>query len=130
MSWTKAIAIVAVALGAWQGIQLATHRSGSLASVGSRFSTGASTEELAQLASTVKPDDVLIYTTTECPYCAETKSWMAQYGFPFTECDATKNARCERELESLGADGVPYLIVRGKHLKEGFDSDAFVAALR
>lgn len=36
---------------------------------------------------------------------------------------------CEGDLESLGS-GVPYLIVRGHHMKDGFDSDEFIAALR
>jgi len=129
ISWTKAVLIVAVAFGAWQGIQIAMHRSGNLTSVGGIFDGQASAAELTQLASTVKPGDVLIYTTTDCPYCAETKSWMREYGFPFVECGAQKSAKCESELKSISADGVPYLIVRGKHLKEGFDSDEFVAAL-
>jgi hypothetical protein len=34
-----------------------------------------------------------------------------------------------REFNSYGADGTPFLIVRGHQMKDGFDSDEFIAAL-
>lgn len=90
----------------------------------------ASTAELRQLANSVKPEEVVIYTTTHCPYCAEAKAWMTQYGFAYTECDTDVSATCAAALSALGGNGVPYLVVRGRHLREGFDSDEFIAALR
>lgn len=86
-------------------------------------------DELARLAANAHTEDVLIYTTTDCPYCAQAKAWMTQYGFKFTECDAQVREDCARELAELSS-GVPYLIVRGHHMKDGFDSDEFIAALQ
>lgn len=86
--------------------------------------------ELVALATTVKPGDVVMYSTTECTYCAQAKSWLNQYGFPFTECNMSVSADCEREFRSFGANGTPYLIVRGQHMKDGFDSDEFIALLK
>ena len=86
-------------------------------------------DELARLAANARTEDVLIYTTTDCPYCAQAKAWMNQYGFKFTECDAQVREDCARELAELSS-GVPYLIVRGHHMKDGFDSDEFIAALQ
>jgi glutaredoxin len=32
--------------------------------------------------------------------------------------------------KNLGSTGVPYLIVKGHHMKGGFDSDEFLVAMR
>ena len=127
MSFGKGLLIAAAVFGVWQGIR--SHHSGP-ASIGASISGDVSEQELRQLSSAVKSDDVLIYTTTECPYCAQAKAWMTQYGFHYRECDAQVSNACAAELERLGGVGVPYLIVRGHHMKDGFDSDEFVAALR
>ncbi|WP_198118000.1 hypothetical protein [Massilia rhizosphaerae] len=37
--------------------------------------------------------------------------------------------QCVREFNRYGADGTPFLIVRGHQMKDGFDSDEFIAAL-
>ncbi len=97
----------------------------------SRYSKSSdiSAEGLAQLAATVKPGDVTMYSTTECQYCAQAKGWLNQYGFAFSECNMSVREECEREFKSFGANGTPYLVVRGHHMKDGFDSDEFVALL-
>lgn len=84
----------------------------------------------SELAASVKPSDVIIYTTPSCSYCAEAKAWLKVYGFAYTECDMSSSAKCESEFKRYGADGTPYLIVRGHHMKNGFDSDEFLAALQ
>jgi hypothetical protein len=42
--------------------------------------------------------------------------------------------RYEQEFRSHGAEGIPYLVVRRngrtRHMKDGFDSDEFLAALQ
>jgi len=89
--WEKWLVIAALAFGGWQLMQ--------------RLRTPQpSAEELAQLPSTVQPDDVLIYTTTDCQYCAQSKAWMKQHGFAFTECDAQVRADCARDLQALGSN--------------------------
>ncbi|UXY15226.1 glutaredoxin family protein [Chitiniphilus purpureus] len=89
--------------------------------------------QIRELAATVRPDEVVMYSTTECGYCAQAKSWLQQYGFAFTECNMSVEARCVREFGQYGATGTPYLVIRraGKehHMKDGFDSDEFLAAL-
>jgi glutaredoxin len=94
----------------------------------------ASAAELSALAASVKPGDVVMYSTTECPYCARAKSWLNQYGFAFTECNMSVSDLCQREFQSYGGVGTPYLVVhhggQTHHIKDGFDSDEFLAALR
>lgn len=130
MYLSRLFLIGALMIGAWQGHQIVKNRGEGIESVGVKLGNDVSEDELKQLAATVRQGDVVIYTTTGCPYCAQAKAWMTQYGFEFTECDAEVSATCAQELSTLDADGVPYLVVRGHHMKDGFDSDEFIAALR
>jgi glutaredoxin/rubredoxin len=88
-----------------------------------------STENLQALAETVQAEDIVIYTTTHCPYCAQAKSWLKKQGFAYTECNADTDSHCAGDMQSFGADGTPYLVVRGHHMKNGFDTDEFLAVL-
>lgn len=124
----KLILVAVIAVGVWMGIRAGHHP--GIGSIGASISGDVSEEELRHLASTVAKGDVVIYTTTECPYCAQAKAWMTEYGFAYTECDTEVSERCADEFERLRGNGVPYLVVRGHHMKDGFDSDEFVAALR
>lgn len=88
------------------------------------------TAELQALAATVAAEDVVMYTTTECVYCAQAKNWLHRYGFAYTECNMSIDRQCESEFMGHGGTGTPYLIVRGHHMSEGFDSEEFLVALQ
>ncbi|MFC7419703.1 glutaredoxin family protein [Iodobacter arcticus] len=94
-----------------------------------RFNTEYSSTKMSQLASAVNPGEVIMYSTTECFYCVEAKSWLNQNGFAFTECNMTIDPRCQQEFNAYGAIGTPFLIVRGHQMKEGFNADEFLQAL-
>jgi len=126
----KFIVVAAIGVIAWAGIRSGIFHHRGINSIGASISGDVSEEELRRLASKVSEGEIVIYTTTECPYCAQAKAWMTQYGFTYTECDTEASRDCADELEKLRGNGVPYLIVRGHHMKEGFDSDEFVSALR
>lgn len=113
---------------AWHAVQ----QRGGPAAAAAQYAGGDSigSDELQALAATVRPGDIVIYTTTTCPYCAQAKSWMQQQGFAFTECNTSESSSCEREFGNLAGRGVPLMVVRGKRLEEGFDGRAFLAALR
>jgi glutaredoxin len=88
-------------------------------------------KELADLAARSQASDVLIYSAPWCANCAAAKKWMGQQGFKYEECNVEASKDCAAQLRSLDPQGgVPYLIVKGQHMKDGFDSDEFVAALR
>jgi glutaredoxin len=93
-------------------------------------SNTASATEMTTLAASIKVGDVIMYSTTECTYCAQAKAWLNQNNFIFTECNMSVDSHCESEFKSYGGNGTPYLVVRNHHMKNGFDSDEFVAALR
>ncbi len=87
-----------------------------------------------RLAATVRAEQIVMYSTNECGYCTQTRSWLSQHGFAFTECNMSREARCVDEFRALQATGTPYLIVRGPrgahHMKDGFDSDELLKALK
>ena len=131
--WVKLVLVLAVAYGAWVGL----HRTpggapgAALASLAGKFSADPSTEQLTALAASTPSADVLIYSAPWCSNCAAAKGWLAQYGFTYQECDIQASSACLGQLKALDAQGgVPYLIVKGRHMKDGFDSDEFIAALK
>lgn len=85
--------------------------------------------EVRTLAAHVKPGDIVMYSMTECPYCAQASSWLNNYGFAFTECNMSIVRRCQDEMLALGGSGTPYLVVRGYHMKNGFDTNEFLRVL-
>lgn len=127
--WGKLVLVVVLIYGTWMGVNVAFNKNG-ISSIGANISGNVSAAELTALSAKVQAGDVVMYTTTNCPYCAQARSWLNQYGFVFTECDTEVSSECAQQLQALGGDGVPYLIVKGRHMKDGFDSEEFVAALR
>ncbi len=133
IAWGKWLAGAAVVCGVWLGYQRTHHGAdaeGAIGSLRASFKGDASEAELRKLAASVRSGEVVMYTTTECSYCAQAKSWMNQYGFAFDECNMSVSARCEREFRGYGGTGTPYLVIRGRHMKDGFDSDEFMALLK
>lgn len=123
----KAVLVtIALAFAAYYGW---THRSGN-----SVATADLSVAQIQQLAASVKAEEVVMYSTTECPYCREAKGWLAQNGFAFTECNMSLERRCEAEFKAYGGNGTPFLVIRrgGKEhqLKDGFDTHEFLAAVR
>lgn len=120
--WGRMIAVVLLAGVVWGGV--------NWSSSSARVKTEISSEEMSQLAAKVKPSEVVMYTTTECTYCHQAKAWLDSQGFAFTECNMSIDARCEREFTGYGGSGTPLLLVRGKAMNDGFDSNEFLALLQ
>jgi glutaredoxin len=130
--WGKLLAGLAIAYGAWIGFQKSGVGVGVGGGGGSEsYSSGnITTAQLAQLAANTPSSDIVMYSATWCPNCTQAKSWMAQYGFKPQVCETDKDSACQSQLKTLDPQGgVPYLIVKGHHMKDGFDSQEFVAAL-
>jgi glutaredoxin len=130
--WGKLLLLAAVLWGVWAGWQ-GWHGGGKL-SGGSTISQGSAAQKISALAVKVSAGDVVMYSTSVCPYCAQAKGWLSQNGFEFTECNMTTTPSCIAEFKSLGGDGTPFLVVRhgGKvsYMKDGFDSEEFLALLK
>ena len=65
--------------------------------------------------------DVVMYTTSWCPYCTRAKQLFARKGVQYTEIDvdAVEGARAEMQRRS-GRTSVPQIFVGARHLG-GFD---------
>lgn len=127
--WRKLFWVLLAAWALYAGYQAAHNKAGN--SAGWLDGSASLTEQqLRALALASQSQDVLFYTADWCPYCRAAKGWMDQYGFKYQECDIDKQAGCAQQLKSLGSNGVPYLIVKGRHLKDGFDSDEFLKAMQ
>jgi glutaredoxin len=129
--WLLALILIGGAYAGYQAVQKRGWTGGEgVTSIATRLKGGSSAEQLAALAASSKPGDVFMYTADWCPNCRAAKGWMAQYGFKYEQCDIDKDHGCKSKLDSLGGDGIPYLIVKGHHMRDGFDSEGFVAALQ
>lgn len=76
-----------------------------------------------------QPDQITMYTTTTCPYCAKAKVWLNGHGVPWRECNIDLDASCRATFEAQGAPGVPLLQVKG-HWQLGFDPVWLTRALQ
>lgn len=131
LPWRALLTVVAVIAGLWWGHHAQLHKRDFGALLGGG---GMDEASVKQLAATVRAEQIVMYSTNECGYCTQTRSWLSEHGFAFTECNMSREARCEDEFRALGATGTPYLIVRGPrgahHMKDGFDSDELIKALK
>jgi len=81
------------------------------------------------MASQKKVKQVVIYTTTACVHCRRAKQFLRERGIAFREMDVSASQRARKELQRLGARGVPVLLVGGDRM-DGFDPKRFLALYR
>lgn len=85
---------------------------------------------MAELASAVRDGDVVIYSAAWCGTCTQAKQWMRSNGFKYDECDVEKQASCAEQFRDLGGRAIPIVVVRGHRMREGFNSDEFISAVK
>ena len=72
--------------------------------------------------------DVVLYATSWCDYCAKTRRYFNAAGIPFTEYDIENSTHGRAHYQRLGGRGVP-LITVGDTTIHGFDTGAIRRAL-
>jgi glutaredoxin-like YruB-family protein len=72
--------------------------------------------------------DVLIYTTSWCPYCRKVKRYFRAAGIPYTEFDVEKSEAAFREYERISGRGVPVIKI-GSTVINGYDTNAIRGAI-
>lgn len=67
---------------------------------------------------------VIIYSTTTCPYCKMLKEYLEAKSIAFTEklIDQDKTASEEMEKESGGFKGVPFIVI----IKDGSTKETII----
>jgi glutaredoxin 3 len=73
---------------------------------------------------------IVIYTTTECPYCKMLKTYLSEKSIQFEEKNTTDNPEIQREMAQLsdGFLGVPFTVIYKDdqvHKITGFDKPRF-----
>jgi len=56
----------------------------------------------------------VMYSTADCPYCAQARQWMSDNAIPYQECDIEAVRQCGEEWARLGGDGVPLFLYKGE----------------
>jgi glutaredoxin len=64
---------------------------------------------------------VVIYTTSHCPYCKQAKQYFAQKGIPYREVDVETSLTGKEAFRKLGGNGVPLIMVGDKKV-DGFNA--------
>lgn len=67
--------------------------------------------------------DVILYSTSWCPYCAKARRFFHQANIPFTEYDIEKSPERYSEYEAYELPGVPLIII-GTTVIQGYDPKA------
>lgn len=89
-----------------------------------------SSEQIAALASQVRAGEVVVYTINECLYCDLAKRWLDQHKVAYTECNMSVDKGCSTAFNSYGANGTPFLVVRGQQMRNGFQTEVFLKLLQ
>lgn len=110
-SWRSLLVIVAVVWGSSQA-----------------WSWWRQTQATQTVQAQARAGDILMLTTTDCPYCAKARAWFKQHAVPWQECNIEQHDACRRLFDAQGAPGVPLLNVRGQW-RLGFDADWMATTL-
>ncbi|MDH5444374.1 MAG: glutaredoxin family protein [Gammaproteobacteria bacterium] len=62
-------------------------------------------------------EEVILYATSWCGYCAKTRAFMEDKGISYYEYNIEESTEGHRQFKSLGGNGVPLLLVNGNVIK-------------
>jgi glutaredoxin len=99
-SFKSLLGLALVMLLAWGARELLLHRQASQQGETIRVKIGA--------------DDIIMYTTDTCPYCAKAREWLDARKVPWRDCNVEHDDQCQADYQSRGAPGVPLFKVRGQ----------------
>lgn len=64
--------------------------------------------------------NVVVYTSSTCPYCVSAKDYLNEKGVAYTEKNVQTDKEARKELMAMGHMGVPVLVIDGEEVV-GFD---------
>lgn len=74
--------------------------------------------------------NVMVYSTTWCPYCKMAKEFLGQHKIKFEDINVEKDSqKAEEMIRKSGQQGVPVIDVDGQIIV-GFDMEALKQALK
>ena len=75
-------------------------------------------------------EHVVLYATTWCGYCAQTREFLGQNNIAYQELDVENNDAGRRAYEKLNPTGVPIVVINNETVIRGYQPEAILAALR
>ncbi|ARU26675.1 glutaredoxin family protein [Cellvibrio sp. PSBB006] len=72
---------------------------------------------------------VVLYATDWCGYCARTRKYFKDNNIPFTEYDIEKSSEGREQYDQLNGKGVPLLVVNGEVIR-GYNPNAIQQAMK
>ena len=72
---------------------------------------------------------VVVYSQPGCPPCTWVKDFLETQGVEFTVLDISRDENAARELEALGSQSTPTVLV-GRKVLIGFQREKLLEALR
>ena len=78
--------------------------------------------------SNIQQQDVLLYTTSWCPYCRKAREFLERANIPYTELDVEKSSQAYEQYEKISGRGVPVIKI-GDQVIQGYNPDAIRTAL-
>ncbi|HAE92195.1 glutaredoxin family protein [Tissierella praeacuta] len=66
--------------------------------------------------------NVIVYTSSTCPYCVSAKDYLKEKGVSYTEKNVQTDKEARKELMAMGHMGVPVLVIDGEEIV-GFDKE-------
>lgn len=72
--------------------------------------------------------NVVVYTSSTCPYCTMVKNHLKEKGVDYVEKNVSTDNQARKELMSMGHMGVPVVLIDGEEVV-GFDKDRIDALL-
>ena len=64
--------------------------------------------------------NVVVYTSSTCPYCTLAKEYLDEKGVEYTEKNVQNDPEARKELMAMGHMGVPVVVI-GEEQIVGFD---------
>ncbi len=56
---------------------------------------------------------VIMYSTTHCPYCAKARDWFSSRNISWDERNIESSAEAKQEWQQLGGKGTPLILIKG-----------------
>lgn len=73
-------------------------------------------------------EDVILYATSWCPNCAQTRKFLKTNNIPYFEYDVDKSSEGQRQFKQLHGNGVPVLLIKNTVIR-GYDPNAIITAV-
>lgn len=66
--------------------------------------------------ATLRPGNVVMYSTPNCGYCRKAKSFFDKYKIAYTEYDITTDKQAKERFTALKGNGVPLIVVGDRRI--------------